>query len=122
MQETRVQSLGWEYPLEKGMATPPVFLPGESHGGRSLVGYSPWGCKESDTTKRLHSLTQYQLGECHSPLSFCNDWLRYAATNSLVKTEVIACILLKYVVVIRVLTPSYSVSQGHGGRGEIITQ
>ena len=32
----------------------PVLLPGESHGGRSLVGYSPWGRKESDTTKRLH--------------------------------------------------------------------
>ena len=27
----------------------PVFLPGESHGQRSLAGYSPWGCKESDT-------------------------------------------------------------------------
>ena len=32
----------------------PVFLPGESHGRRSLVGYSPWGHKESDTTDRLH--------------------------------------------------------------------
>ena len=31
----------------------PVFLPGESHGQRSLVGYSPWGRKESDTTERL---------------------------------------------------------------------
>ena len=29
---------------------PPVFLPGKSHGQRSLVGYSPWGHKESDTT------------------------------------------------------------------------
>ena len=29
----------------------PVLLPGESHGWRSLVGYSPWGCKESDTTE-----------------------------------------------------------------------
>ena len=29
----------------------PVFLPGESHGQMSLVGYSPWGCKESDTTE-----------------------------------------------------------------------
>ena len=29
----------------------PVFLPGESHGQRSLAGYSPWGCKESDTTE-----------------------------------------------------------------------
>ena len=31
----------------------PVFLPGESHGQRSLAGYSPWGHKESDTTKWL---------------------------------------------------------------------
>ena len=31
----------------------PVLLPGKSHGRRSLVGYSPWGCKESDTTERL---------------------------------------------------------------------
>ena len=31
-----------------------VFLPGESHGGRSLVGYSPWGCKELDMTELLH--------------------------------------------------------------------
>ena len=30
-----------------------VFLPGESHGQRSLVGYSPWGHKELDMTKRL---------------------------------------------------------------------
>ena len=30
-----------------------VFLPGESHGQRSLVGYSPWGHKESDTTEWL---------------------------------------------------------------------
>ena len=31
-----------------------MLLPGESHGGRRLVGYSPWGRKESDTTERLH--------------------------------------------------------------------
>ena len=29
----------------------PVFLPGKFHGQRSLAGYSPWGCKESDTTE-----------------------------------------------------------------------
>ena len=34
----------------------PVFLPGRSHQQRSLIGYSPWGCKESDTTERLHFL------------------------------------------------------------------
>ena len=52
-QETWVQSLDWEDPLEEGMATTPVFLPGELHGQRSLVGYSARGCKESDTTERL---------------------------------------------------------------------
>ena len=34
----------------------PVFLPGKSHGRRNLVGYSPWGRKESDTTEQLHFL------------------------------------------------------------------
>ena len=32
----------------------PVLLPGKSHGQRSLVGCSPWGCEESDMTERLH--------------------------------------------------------------------
>ena len=32
----------------------PVFLPGKSHGQRSLVRYSPWGCKESDMTEYVH--------------------------------------------------------------------
>ena len=41
MQETRDQSLGWEDPVEKGMATSPGFLPGESHGQRILAGHSP---------------------------------------------------------------------------------
>ena len=51
MKETWVRSLGQEDPLEEGRATYSVFLPGESHGQRNLVGYSPWGCKESDTTE-----------------------------------------------------------------------
>ena len=51
MQETWVQYLGQEDPLEKGMATHSIFLPGESHEQRSLVGCSPVGCKESDTTE-----------------------------------------------------------------------
>ena len=45
--ETRVPSLGWE-------ATHSVFLPGEFHGLRSLVSYSPWDLiKESETTEQL---------------------------------------------------------------------
>ena len=43
--ETPVGSLGWEDPLEKDMATTLVFLPGESHGQRATLGYSPWGCR-----------------------------------------------------------------------------
>ena len=50
MQETQVQSLGQEIPWRREWLPTPVFLPGESHGQRSLVGYSPWGLKESDAT------------------------------------------------------------------------
>ena len=45
-QETWVQSLGWEDSLEEDMATHSSVWPGESHGQRSLAGYSPWGHKE----------------------------------------------------------------------------
>ena len=38
-------------PWRRAWQPTPVFLPGESHGQRSLVDYSPWGCKESDTTE-----------------------------------------------------------------------
>ena len=42
----------------------PVLLPGKSHGWRSLVGFSPWGCKESDTTEQLHSYFSHScIGE-----------------------------------------------------------
>ena len=54
MRETWVQSLGQEDPLEKEMAPHSVLLPGKPHGQRSLIGYSPWGRKESDITERLH--------------------------------------------------------------------
>ena len=50
MQEIWVRSLGCEDPLEREWQPTSVFLPGEFHGQRSLVGYSPWGCKYSDTT------------------------------------------------------------------------
>ena len=51
MQETWVQSLGWEDPLEKGKVTTPVFWSGEFHGL-----YSPWGCKELDSERCSLSL------------------------------------------------------------------
>ena len=45
----RVRRIPWK---RKWQPTP-VFLPGKSHGQRSLLDYSPWGCKESDTTEQL---------------------------------------------------------------------
>ena len=84
--ETQVRSLGQEEPLEKEWwlrrlsiclqcrrpgfdlwvgnfpwrrkwQPTPVLLPGKSHGRRSLVGYSPWGCKELDMTEQLHFIS-----------------------------------------------------------------
>ena len=54
IQETWVPSLGWENPLEKGIATYFSIVSGEFYGMRGLVGYNPWGCKESDTTEQQH--------------------------------------------------------------------
>ena len=54
-----IRSLGWEDPLEEGMAPTPVFLPVESRGQRSVAGYSPWGHKESDTTKATQHAARY---------------------------------------------------------------
>ena len=45
VQETWVQSLGQDDPIEKEWLPTPVFLPGEFHGQRNLVGYSAWGCR-----------------------------------------------------------------------------
>ena len=47
----RVRKVPWS---RKWQPTP-VFWPGKFHGQRSLVGYSPWGCKESDTPERLNA-------------------------------------------------------------------
>ena len=44
-----VQEILWRRELQPTA----VFLPGEFHGQRRLVGYSPWGCKELDTTEQL---------------------------------------------------------------------
>ena len=64
LQSTGSQRVGHDWPAELNWNVfllfrqqphpTPVLLPGNSHGRRSLVGYSPWGCKESDTTERLH--------------------------------------------------------------------
>ena len=54
-------------PWKRKWQPTPVFLPGKSNGRRNLVGYSPWGRKELDTTGRLHFLS----------LSFINGVIIY---------------------------------------------
>ena len=49
MQETWVRKIPWR----REQLPTLVFWPGELHGQRSLAGYNPWSCKESDTTERL---------------------------------------------------------------------
>ena len=51
MQEIRVLSLDWEDLWKREWQATPVCLPGESHGQRNLLGYSPWGHKELDTVE-----------------------------------------------------------------------
>ena len=50
------------------MATHSSTLAWKIHGQRSLVGYSPWGREESDTTERLYLLTKKQLFRSKIPL------------------------------------------------------
>ena len=79
MRETRVWSLGQEDPLwvrkiwvrRRKWQSTPVLLPGKSHGQRSLVGYSPWGRKESDTTEQLHFTYLGHKGEVLMNRSAC---------------------------------------------------
>ena len=54
MQRPRFDPWVGKIPWRREWQPTPVRLPGETHGGSSLVGYNPWGRKESDTTKRLH--------------------------------------------------------------------
>ena len=63
MQETEemrsdpwVGNISWR----RAWQPPAIFIPGESHGQRSLAGYSPWGHKESDTTELRLTLSRFQ--------------------------------------------------------------
>ena len=70
MWEMQVRPLGGKILWRRKWQPIPVFLPGKSHRQRSLEGvYSPWGCKESDTTERLeHAETYTKVKVCSGPL------------------------------------------------------
>ena len=55
-EEPQVRPLGWKILWRRKWQPTPVFLPGKFHGQKSLVGYSPWGCKELDTTEQFNIL------------------------------------------------------------------
>ena len=52
---------GSKIPWRSKWQPTPVLLPGESHGQRSLVGYSPWGHKELDTTEQLNNSNIFKV-------------------------------------------------------------
>ena len=52
----------WKIPWGRKWQPIPVFLPGKSHGQRSLVGYSPRGHKEWDTTEHTHTCLKWEPG------------------------------------------------------------
>ena len=65
MRETWVQSLGREDPRRRKWQPTPVFLPGESHGRRSLVGNNSQGHKESDVTEVTWHSMHISPYTCH---------------------------------------------------------
>ena len=69
MPETWVQSLGWKDTWKRAWQPTPVFLPGESHGQRSLAGCSPWCQKKSDMTE--------WLGTQHTDINFWSHECRH---------------------------------------------
>ena len=70
VRETWLRSLGWKAPLEKGVATHSSIL-----GQRSLVGCSPWGCKELDRTERRRTHTR--TGSKLVGFSSCSLWTQW---------------------------------------------
>ena len=67
MWETWIWSLGWEDLLEEGMAT---HLPGEFHGQRSLVGYSPWGRRVGHNWETKHNRAR-RVCWLYLPVALC---------------------------------------------------
>ena len=54
-EELRFDPWFGKIPWRREWQPTPEFLPGKSHGQRSLVGYNPWGHKELDTTEHAHT-------------------------------------------------------------------
>ena len=89
-----VWSLGGEDPLEEEMATPSqVFFPGKSHGQSGLVGYSPWGCRDSDTTEHTpgKSPDKFPRQDPRLPLESTLDHLPLALCSPAAQWPPLSC-------------------------------
>ena len=85
MRETQIHSLGQEDPLEKGMAPSPVFLPGEFHGQRSLVDYSPGDHKETEQLTHTLDVPKFVIRTNAiflTPLFLCSSGSKLGSTLS----------------------------------------
>ena len=74
IQETWVQSLGWEDSLRREWLPTPAFLHGKFHGQRSQAGYSPWDHRESDMTEKLTLFPHHDF-EIHLSYCMCQQFL-----------------------------------------------
>ena len=80
--ESACQCMRWAFdpwvrkiPWRRQWQPTPVFLPGKSHGPRSLVGYSPWGRKEPDVTERLNIQFSIVTARTYSPTNSAGGFL-----------------------------------------------
>ena len=105
-------------PLEEEMATHSVFLPGESHGQRSLAGCSPWGRTESDTNKPLH------FASVSHPRLFCQgrnarmSGLKY--TSLVLKVLITNCVTLGKLLLLVLLFSLYKSRQIRMSKCEVV--
>ena len=81
--ETWVRLLGQEDPWRRKWQPSPLLLPWKSHGEKSPVAYSPWGCRESDMT--VHARCSLWLGHRHLLAEPAHGWERVFLTSLLIR-------------------------------------
>ena len=114
----RFDPLMGKIPWRREWPPTPVFLPGESHGQRSLAGYSPWHHRESDTTwqpnndKALENVSPEQARGTHSQIT--NDCIK--------RVPRLGCRAIQGTAAAQVRMSVSSLSRRHGGREENVLQ
>ena len=95
-------------PWRRAWQPTPVFLPGESHGQRNKVGYSPWGYKDSDSTEATENNTQYDLPVANPSLW---NWDPFPIINT---RMLIQCLTLSLLLYFFLLHESFLRAEKHG--------